>query len=762
MAFLKNKSSSRSATNLNIIEIKDFEILNNELKKYIKNDQYLKEIKTAYDFAEKMHASQKRKNGDPYIYHPLSTAFYLSQLEMGPKTIIAGLLHDVIEDTPVSKEEISTMFGQEAAELVESVTKVSFFEEEKREKIKSEYLRKLYISMAKDIRVIIIKIADRLHNMLTISNMPLEKQKLVAQETLSIYAAIAHRIGMKNAKSKLEDMSFEVLKPNEYSYIEKLLYKDKTSRETSVEKTIHEISDFLRKEKNMKIIDIFGREKTHYSIYRKMSVNGKEFEQIHDLTAIRIITKSIDDCYKILGFIHQKYIPLSGRFKDYIATPKNGVYQSLHTTVANNKNMIFEVQIRTTQMDEVAESGVAAHWRYKEGEIVDAVKRQKEIDEQIDVFTRILDITDQQTGDEDHAELEKQLQQDIFASSIYVLTPNQKVITLPYGATVLDFAYRIHTEIGEKTTGAKIDGSFSPINTVLKSGQLIEIKTSTKQEPTHEWLKIVVTTNARNRIRKYLANKMNEDKGFENERKETATRAQNIINSYINQKDWKWKKLKVEETTELIKKDGYSSLEEFLILVGRGDFQIADAVEKYFINKSYSKDDEALKTIASKTINDKTLKNDIVIEGITNIKTSIAVCCSPIPYEDVIGYVAKSGNGIKVHMRKCFSLSTLIEENKRLVEVKWNQAVTENNTYRTKIRYFATDRPNLLYDVSRVLTNSKATTVNAKLGVDPKTLIATGILTVQVKSLEQLGQIIASIKSLANVIECERAVKIIE
>ncbi|PPE05067.1 GTP diphosphokinase [Entomoplasma ellychniae] len=762
MSASKIKNTNRASTNLNIIEIKEFDVLKQEVSKYIKDENIINDIHKAYIFAEKMHATQKRKNGDPYIYHPLSTSYYLAQLEMGPKTIIAGLLHDVIEDTPITKKEISDMFGEEVAELVDSVTKVSFFEEDNREKIKSEYLRKLYISMAKDIRVIIIKIADRLHNMLTISNMSLEKQKLVAQETLNIYSAIAHRIGMKNAKSKLEDMSFAVLQPKDFQYIVKLLDENKQTREKDVEKTINNIYEFLTKEKNVKILAIFGREKTHYSIYRKMSVNGKEFEQIHDLTAIRIITKSIDDCYKVLGFIHQKYIPLSGRFKDYIATPKNGVYQSLHTTVADNNNMIFEVQIRTNKMDDVAESGAAAHWRYKDNEIVDVAKRQKEIDEQIDVFTRILDITDQADENENNKDLEKQLQQDIFASTIYVLTPNQQVITLPYGATVLDFAYRIHTEIGEKTTGAKIDGSFSPINTVLKSGQVIEVKTSSKQQPTHEWLKIVITTNARNRIRKYLNNKFNEDKGFENERKEAAIKAQHIINSFINQKDWKWKKISIDQTTELVKKDGYASLEEFLISIARGEFPIAEAVDKYYVNQSYSKDDETLRTIASRTINDKTLKNDIVIEGITNIKTSIAICCLPIPYEDVVGYVTKSGNGIKVHMRKCFSLNSLVEQNKRLVEVKWNEAVTINNTYRTKIRYFATDRPNLLYDISRVLTNSKATTINIKMGVDPKTLIASGVLTVQVKSVEQLNQIIASIKSLANLIDCERDVKVID
>lgn len=760
---LPRRTSKRASTNLNIVEIKDYITLENELKKYIKDRKALIKIKEAYLFAEKMHSEQKRKNGDPYIYHPLSTAYYLAQLQMGPKTIKAGLLHDVVEDTPVKIEEIEEKFGKEIASLVESVTKVSYFAEENREQIKSEYLRKLYISMAKDIRVIIIKIADRLHNMLTIENLPEEKQRVVAKETLTIYAAIAHRIGMKNAKSKLEDMAFKVLNPNDFTDIENLIEKGRESREDNIAKTIDDISFFLRKEKHIKIIDIFGREKTIYSIYRKMNVNGKQFEELHDLVAIRIIAKSTDDCYKILGYLHQKYLPLSGRFKDYIATPKNNVYQSLHTTLSNSKGMFFEVQIRTQQMDDVAETGAAAHWRYKEGEVVDIAKRQKQIDEQIDIFSRILDLTDQINEEENskEKELENQLQKDVFGSMIYVLTPTQNVITLPYGATVLDFAYRIHTEIGEKTTGAKIDGIFSPINTVLESGQVVEIKTSSKQQPTHEWLKIATTSNAKNRIRKYLGNKLKEDNSFDEDRKELARKTENLINSYINQKEIKWKRKSQSEILEAVKKAGYANLEEFLINVGKGEISIVEATDKFFINHNFSKDEEALRSIQSKTINDRSLKNDIVIDGITNIKTSIASCCLPIPYEDVIGYVAKSGNGIKVHLKECYNLYTT-EETKRLVQVQWNSAVAENSLYTTKLKYFATDRPNLLYDISRALSNLKATTINVKLGVDDKSLLVNGELTIKVKSSAQLNQIILTIKSIANIIDCERSVKSIK
>ncbi|EOA07463.1 GTP pyrophosphokinase [Mycoplasma yeatsii 13926] len=744
-----SQTTKQSVTALDYREIKTCDELLDEVKKYIKDQKELDLIKEAYEFSYQAHISQKRKNGDPYIYHPLSAAYYLAQWKMGPSTIIAGLLHDVLEDTPVEKEIIIEKFGQEVANLVESVTKVSFFAKEQRQQLKSVYLRKLYLSMAKDIRVIIIKIADRLHNILTISNLREEKQKEIAKETLEIYSAIAHRLGMKNAKSLLEDRSFEILNPAEFKNIKKLFDNDILERQKTINKIINDLDEYLRKEKNIKIISIFGRPKTFYSIYRKMNIFGKNFEQITDLLAIRIITKSIDDCYKILGFIHQKYIPLAGKFKDYIATPKNNVYQSLHTTLSDSKGHIFEVQIRTQEMDEIAETGAAAHWRYKEGEIVDVVKRQKDIDEKLDIFSRILDF--------DNDGIEQHVQEDVFTSSIYVLTPNGAVITLPFGSTVLDFAYRIHTEIGEKTIGARIDGVFSPINTILKSGQVVEIKTSPKQEPTYEWLKIAATSNAKNRIKKFLNNKLNEESKDKKEQQlQLIKKAELNINAYINQKDWRWKKNSVEESTQIVKEMGYANLNEFLLDVVKGEYTTIEAAEKVYLKQDYSKDDEVFNSIKSKVIYDKNIKNDILVDGITNMKTTIASCCMPIPYEEVVGFVTKT-NGIKVHLKECYSLdwSTI---KSRLVSVQWNEAVVEQSTYTTKLRYFAVERTGLIYDISKILSGLKTSIINAKIITDEKTLSAQGEITVKVKDHNHLNQMILALKSIPGIREVERSI----
>ncbi|AUF83608.1 bifunctional (p)ppGpp synthetase/guanosine-3',5'-bis(diphosphate) 3'-pyrophosphohydrolase [Mesoplasma syrphidae] len=761
--FVQKKQTKKTYNNiLDIIEIREYRQLESELKKYIFNKKELREIEIAYQYAYEKHDGQLRRNGDPYIYHPLSTAYYLAQLKMGPKTIIAGLLHDILEDTPYTVENIEEKFGSEVANLVESVTKVSYFAKENREQLKSEYLRKLYLSMAKDIRVIIIKIADRLHNMLTIRNLPEAKQIIIARETLDIYSAIAHRIGMKNAKSFLEDMSFEVLNPLEYQKTKELMDSDREKRTQNINAIISDIDLYLRKEKHIKLLDIFGRAKTVYSVYRKMNMVGKQFEEINDVLAIRIITKSIDDCYKILGFIHQKYTPLAKRFKDYIATPKNNVYQSLHTTLADNSGSIFEVQIRTEAMDEIAETGAASHWRYKEGEVTDIAKKQKEIDEQIDIFNRILDL-DRQTSVDDNSSIkesiENTLKEDLFTASIYVLTPGGAVKTLPYGSTVLDFAYRIHTEVGEKTIGAKINGVFSPINTVLKSGEVVEIKTSSKQEPTHEWLKIVVTAAARNRIKKYLSAKMTDEniKDKKEENRLIAKKVEATINAYINQKDWRWKRKSNDEILESVKKLGFATLEDFLLAQAKGDYTIAEATDLVYIDKNYSKDDEALENIKSKVVNNLDLKNDIVIDGITNIKTSLASCCMPIPYEDVVGYVSK-GSGIKVHLKECFNISNP-EDQKRLIAVQWNSAVAETHFYTTKICYYGIDRPNLIYDVSKVLTSLKASIINANIATDEKLLTCSGVLTIKIKNSDQLNQIISAIKSIPSINEVERGYK---
>ncbi|PPE05186.1 RelA/SpoT family protein [Williamsoniiplasma lucivorax] len=740
---------------LNIIQIENFDQLNKVLQTYITSKKDLKSIQDAYIFAELNHKAQKRQNGEPYIYHPLSTAYYLAQLKMGPKTIIAGLLHDILEDTPITSQMLAKKFGEEVANLVEAVTKVSYFAKENREQQKAEYLRKIYLSMAKDIRVIIIKFADRLHNILTIENLPKEKQVVIAKETLETYSAIAHRIGIKQVKTALEDMSFKILNPEAYHHIEALVAKDEAERAQTIKKLMLEIDIFLRKDKGIKIIDIFGRPKTIYSIYRKMHQFGRNFEDLKDLLAIRIIARNNDDCYKILGFLHNKFTPLAGKFKDYIATPKNGVYQSLHTTLADQAGNIFEVQIRTEKMDDIAETGAAAHWAYKDGEKIDITKKQKQIDEQIDIFKRIIDLEQTSQNDNNDESIEKILKEDFFTTMIYVLTPDKKVITLPFGSTVLDFAYRIHTEVGQHAIGAKIDGVFLPINTILNSGQIVEIKTSSKQAPTHEWLKIIHTSNARSRIKKFLTSQMKEAniKDKKDELKTIILRVENNITSYINQHELRRKKEDAKIILEKVKKLGYASLDDFYLAIHRGEYTVGEAVDEVFVDHSMSKDEIALEAMnhSKKEFINNDYKNDILVSGIDNLKVQIASCCLPIPDEPIIGFVSK-GHGIKVHALSCPNVVT----SERTIDVSWNPNMFKKNYYVTKIRFYANDQPNLIYDISKVLTAIKASIISIKVATDEKKLLASGALKIKVQDSDQLSTILSALRSVSSIETVER------
>lgn len=740
-------------------QIKDFSELEAVISLYIHDEEELKKIREAYEYAAKMHADQKRKNGDAYIYHPLSTAFYLAQLKMGPQTIIAGLLHDILEDTPVSVEELEKEFGTEVATLVESLTKVTYFAKENREEQKSHYLRKIYLSMAQDIRVIIIKLCDRLHNMLTIQYLPIEKQQIIARETLETYVSIAHRLGMREIKGILEDLAFQVIQPKDYYHIQSLLDQAKEERVALINSLIKDLDSYLRKECHVHVVDIHGRPKSTYSIYRKMNVFGRSFEDLKDILAIRILARNATDCYKILGFVHQRYTPLANRFKDYIAIPKNGVYQSLHTTVADVHSNIFEIQIRTSEMDEIAESGVAAHWAYKEGEKIDPSKRQKEVDEQIDLFRRIIELDQQSAAvkdEETNETIEKILKNDYFTSLIYVLTPEKKVISLPYGSTVLDFAFRIHSEIGLHTVGAKVDGVYSPIHTILKSGQIVEVKSSPKQEPTYDWLKIVSTSGARSRIRKYLTSKIEADQNSKQaENKVAVERAKNNVGAFIAERDLKWKRNNSEEIQSQIKKLGYQNLDEFYLAIDRGDFSLSEAVDVVFVNQYYSKDLAAINALTdAKEIPNRDFKNEILVDNITNLKTKLALCCLPVPTEPIVGFVTKN-NGIKVHVSSCPNIQG--EDKNRVISVNWNNNVTKQRTYATNLQYYAIDRPNLIYDISKALTSLKATTLMARLKTDEKRLLAFGILKIKIKDSDHVSQIINALKAIPSVVDVKRS-----
>ncbi len=672
-------------------------------------------------------------------------------------------MHDILEDTPITYEQLEQKFGNEIAKIVESITKVSFFAKENREQIKSMYLRKLYISMAKDIRVIIIKIADRLHNMQTISFHTKEKQKEIATETLEIYSAIAHRLGMKEAQSQLEDLSFKVLNPKEYKKIKNLLKINKDKLQKILINTKEEIKRELYKKTNKKYI-ILNRTKSIYSIYRKIHILNKSFEDIHDILAIRIIVNSVNECYQVLGLIHKMFIPLPGKFKDFISTPKNNLYQSLHTTVTN-LGYIFEIQIRTVEMDKVAKYGAAAHWRYKEGKKYDPKNIQKDIENQLDIFSQILEINDQnniKVDTKNKINFENKIQEDIFSSLIYVLTPKGKVITLPYGSSILDFSYKIHSEIGNTTIGARINGKFSTISTILKSGDLVEIITSKTQKPNYSWLSLVKTNSAKDKIKKNLI-KENENiftkkisdnekiKIIKNKIKFKFAKINPNVNIY-------WKHINIKEE---LKNLGYDDLNKFLIDVYDKNIDF-NTVLKILSPSNLNKNKEIQEKKFIEQLNQKQqninkltkTNNDLIVKGIDNIDLALSKCCYPLPFEDIIGIINRRLKIIKVHLKNCKFIKNI--DSNLFLQVSWNKNVATKKTYLTKINIISADGMGILMKISSILNFHQSSIdkiiINKKI-INNKVLIK---LTFKVKNKTILNQIISSLQNLSIIYEVNR------
>lgn len=736
------------------ITCKDFNEVLAEAKTYITSEVLLNKIEKAYQYAKTKHEGQLRKNGDPYLYHLLSTAYNLTLWHLDPASIQAGLLHDILEDTPTTHEELVKEFGEEIADLVLAVTKVSHFAKENRAEIKSDYLRKLYLSLAHDIRVIIIKMADRLHNIRTIEYLQPEKQRIIAKETLEVYSSIAHRLGMRELQSELEDRSFSVLYPVEYQKISMIIKKDQDKREELVNNTIKEISKTLVKHENLKF-RIYGRSKNLFSIYRKMYFFGKDLEDIHDLLAIRIICQSVDDCYAILGYIHQRFIPMPGRFKDYIATPKNNMYQSLHTSIVF-RNEIYELQIRTEEMEIYAEVGAAAHWRYKEGEEVSAKKKQQEIDEKLNLFQTILDLNSSNNYQDENTNLETEIKQDLFSELIYVLTPNGNVVTLPLGATVLDFAYKIHTEVGETAMGARINGIYSALNTVLKTGDVVEIKTAKTVKPNYDWLAIAKTNFARHKIKKYLT-KQNETpetktKTSDNEKKVQATKEK--IDKYIQDNKLRWRIANTAVILQRLKFLKYNSYDDFCLDVANGTYSIEEAVKSILFSDSPKFKD--LKPNKKHALAYANVSNDAIAENSPAIKTQLARCCLPIPDEPIIGYISK-GQGIRVHRVECPNVVNE-QRKERTLETVWNLSATENKLYNSAIKIYYLDRPALLADIINLLNHLKTPIQNIDANNQLINHQGTLKLIIKVPNIERLNQIMSSLKKVPDIIEITRII----
>ncbi len=726
-----------------------FEECMEHVKTYIKRPENLELIQKAYDFAYEHHKGQFRKSGEPYVIHVIQVADTLALMHCGPKTIAAGLLHDTVEDCEgVTTDTITEIFGAEIATLVDAVTKIGAIKFKDEEEYLASNHRKLFIAMAKDIRVILIKLADRLHNMRTLQYMKPEKQKKIARETLSVYAPIAHRLGISEIKNELEDLSFKYLNYKKYEEIKGLVQQREADRNEQVKEMIADIEGILN-EYNIQY-RIFGRSKHFYSIYKKMVTKNKRFEEILDLLAIRIITDSVVHCYEILGYIHAKYRPIPGRFKDYIAMPKANMYQSLHTTIVEPEHgNIFEIQIRTEEMDAIAERGVAAHWKYKENRNYTPEYEQKEIEDKLSWFRDFSMMTDEES--EDPLEYMSVLQKDIFEANVYVLTPRGKVIALPSGSCPIDFAYRIHTEVGNKTVGAKINGAIVPLNTPLKTGDIVDILTNNNSAgPSKDWIKIVKSGHARNKIRAFIQRQEQAD------RKESIKQGEQMLENEFKRLKLDSKMLDSKRLESILPSLSFKNVDDLYVGIANKRVSLQSIVDRLVKNRSTSMEDEDIMKIYNKptSSNVKHSSCGVIVPGIDTIAVSLANCCSPIPGDTIMGYISK-GQGVKVHRSDC---PNIINEKKRLIPVQWEEGLEEKQ-YDVKLVLYSDDRNYLLSDIVTTLQQCNVYLKHVDSAVDDNNLQATTKLTVSVKNADHLRTLVSNLKKVRSVNEVVRTVQ---
>ncbi|WP_423364604.1 RelA/SpoT family protein [Mycoplasma sp. P36-A1] len=708
---------------------------------YIHSTEYIDLIRKAYDFAVLKHATQIRKSGEPYVNHVINVAIILAKLQVAPNVIISGLLHDVVEDQDVTVKELEQMFNAEVATIVEAVTKLGNLPTFNEAEYQAENHRKIFIAMSKDIRVILVKLADRLHNMLTLQYMPSHKQKRIAQETLDVYAPIAHRLGLGEIKATLEDKCLYYLDQKKYFELVELVNMKKRERDELVEDMIKAVDSLLVS--NNIIVDISGRSKHLYSIYKKMVYKHKKFDEIYDLQAIRIICKDVMTCYGVLGLIHNMYRPIPGRFKDYIAMKKPNMYQSLHTTIIGVGGVIFELQIRTKEMDEIAERGFAAHWRYKEGS--EKISQQA-LEEQLHWFRDFVSLSDD-ADDVQAQEYMHNLQRDIFEANVYALTPKGKVISLPNESSVIDFAYRIHSKVAENMTGALVNGNFVPFNTKLKTGDVIEIQTQKNAPgPSEGWLDIVKTGNARQKIKQYLKAK------DEAERKEYIDKGRSMLNKAAKVRKLDEHKLEQKEGIErALKFYKVSGFEEVLFKLGHGKADVDEVIDSiYNIKPIFS----IPKLLKKKVTNIQSVDKGVIVDGIDQIAVELANCCSPIPGDEIIGYVS-SGSAIKVHRIDCPNVKHLNQN--ALLPVYWDPLALKGKYYFVDVVIKALDRSYLLSDIVTTLSqnNIQVQSIDNKLGdidVDIN-------LTIRVSNGEQLKRVMENFKKIDSVSAVIRVTK---
>lgn len=726
-----------------------FEECMENVQTYIKRPENIELIQKAYDFAYEHHKGQFRKSGEPYVIHVIQVANTLALMHCGPKTIAAGLLHDTVEDCQgVTTDTITELFGQEIATLVDAVTKIGAIKFKDEEEYLASNHRKLFIAMAKDIRVILIKLADRLHNMRTLQYMRPEKQKKIARETLSVYAPIAHRLGISEIKNELEDLSFKYLDYKKYEEIKGLVKQRESDRNEQVHEMISDIESIMQ-EYNIQY-RIFGRSKHFYSIYKKMVTKNKRFEEILDLLAIRIVTDSVVHCYEILGYIHAKYRPIPGRFKDYIAMPKANMYQSLHTTIVEPEHgNIFEIQIRTEEMDAIAERGVAAHWKYKENRNYTPEYEQKEIEDKLSWFRDFSMMTDEES--EDPLEYMNVLQKDIFEANVYCLTPRGKVIALPSGSCPIDFAYRIHTEVGNKTVGAKVNGAIVPLNTPLKTGDVVDILTNNNSVgPSADWIKIVKSGHARNKIRTFL------QKQEQQSRKESIKLGQSMLEDEFKRLKLDSKSMDQKRLESILTSLSFKSVDDLYVGIAMKRVSLQSIVDRLVKNRSNMLEDQEIMKIYNKQPAHVTKHSScgVIVPGVDTIAVSLANCCRPIPGDSIIGYISK-GQGVKVHRADC---PNIVNEKKRLIPVQWEEGLDEKQ-YEVNLIIHSDDRNYLLSDIVTTLQQCNVYLKHVDSAVDDGNLEATTKLTVSVKNAAHLQNLISNLKKVRSVNEVIRTIQ---
>lgn len=706
------------------------------IEKYMTEEEVAFVMK-AYEYAKLMHKDQKRKSGEPYIIHPVNVAIILADLDMDVETIVSALLHDVVEDTPATYDDIKEMFSEDVAKIVDGVTKLNKLNYKSSEAFQAENLRKMILAMNNDIRVIIVKLADRLHNLRTLEYMNEEKRKQKAQETIEIYAPLAGRLGIFKIKWELEDLSLRYLDPEGYYDLVEKINKKRSEREKEINEIIKKISAELDKQELH--YDISGRPKNFYSIYKKMKGKSKSFESIYDLIAVRILVDTVKDCYAVLGIVHSMWKPLPGRFKDYIAMPKPNMYQSLHTTVISDTGEIFEIQIRTYEMHEVAEYGIAAHWKYKGGKT-----QGKDVDSKLDWLRQLLEW---QKDLKDPKEFIDTLKIDFFDDEVFVFTPNGDVVDLPEGSTPVDFAYRVHTGVGNTCVGAKVDSRIVPLNYKLKNGNIVEVITQKSSSgPSRDWLKFVKSPRARQKIKQWFKSKEKDisiEKGkelFDREAKKLGLDTNILDNEKIYQK--LAKELSINSISDLFASIGYGNFKEKLVI--NKILNIKNAIENIGLTKN---EDDYLKSSTSKK--DAT---GVRIDGLEGMKIKFAKCCNPVPGDEIIGFVTR-GYGVSVHRKDCTNIANYLDSD-RCLDAEWDTEASDKFLANVTIR--AVDRTGILSEITAMAkeANVGIQSLSAKSNTISDIFI---YLTFEVVGKDELDKMIQKLKTINGILDVYRA-----